>query len=82
MSSKLLKVRVLITELPTLVEKRSNKMDLNNTPEPMSLPINDLPELNQGPLLNTNISEEIRDLTAYYITVYMFFVVFQNKEKN
>ena len=43
MSLKPLEVRVSITELPTLVEKKSKQMDLNNTPEPMSLPINDLP---------------------------------------
>ena len=42
MSSKLLEVRVPITELPTLVEKKSKQTDLNDTPEPMSLPINDL----------------------------------------
>ena len=33
---------VPITELPTLVEKKSKQTDLNDTPEPMSLPINDL----------------------------------------
>ena len=38
MSSKPLEVRVLITELPTLVEKESEQTDLNDTPEPMSLP--------------------------------------------
>ena len=43
MSSKPLEVRVPITELPTLVEKKSKETDLNDTPEPMSLPINDLP---------------------------------------
>ena len=42
MSSKPLEVQVLITELPTLVEKKSKQTDLNDTPEPMSLPINDL----------------------------------------
>ena len=42
MSSKPLEVRVLITELPTLVEKKSKQTDLNDTPEPMSLLINDL----------------------------------------
>ena len=43
MSSKLLEVRVPITELPTLVEKKTKKMDLSDTPELMSLPINDPP---------------------------------------
>ena len=43
MSSKLLEVRVPITELPMLAEKKSKQMDLNDTPEQMSLPINDLP---------------------------------------
>ena len=42
MSLKPLEVRVPITELPTLVEKKSKQTDLNNTPEPMSLPINDI----------------------------------------
>ena len=42
MSSKPLEVWVTITELPMLVEKKSKQTDLNNTPEPMSLPINDL----------------------------------------
>ena len=42
MSSKPLEVRVPITELPTLVEKKSKQTDLNDTHEPMSLPINDL----------------------------------------
>ena len=36
---KTVPVRVLITELPTLVEKKSKQTDLNDTPEPMSLPI-------------------------------------------
>ena len=31
-----------ITELPTLVEKKSKQTDLNNTPEPMLFSINDL----------------------------------------
>ena len=31
-----------ILELPTLVEKKSKQTDLNDTPEPMSLPINDV----------------------------------------
>ena len=35
-------VRVPITELPTLVEKKSKQADVNDTPEPMSLPMNDL----------------------------------------
>ena len=52
MSSKPLKVRVPITELPTLVEKKSKKMDLIDTPEPMSLPINDLPYYYLGPFKN------------------------------
>ena len=43
MSSKPLEVRFPITELPMLVEKKSKQTDLNDTPEPMSLPINDLP---------------------------------------
>ena len=43
MSSEPLEVWVPITKLPTLVEKKSKQMDLNDTPEPMSLPINDLP---------------------------------------
>ena len=42
MSSKPLEVWVPITELLTLVEKKSKQTDLNGTPEPMSLPINDL----------------------------------------
>ena len=42
MSFKPLEVRVPITELPTLVEKKSKQTDLNGTPEPMSLPNNDL----------------------------------------
>ena len=37
-----LEVRVPITELATLVEKKSKQTDLNDTPELMSLPINDL----------------------------------------
>ena len=43
MLSKPLEVRVLITELPTLVEKESKQTELNDIPEPISLPINDLP---------------------------------------
>ena len=43
MSLKPLEVRVPITELATLVEKKLKQADLNDTPEPMSLPINDLP---------------------------------------
>ena len=42
MSLKPLEVRVPITELPTLEEK-SKQMDLNDKPEQMPLPINDLP---------------------------------------
>ena len=38
MSSKPLEVRVPITELHTLVEKKSKQTDLNDTPELMSLP--------------------------------------------
>ena len=34
---------VLITELPMLVQQKSKQTALNNKPEPMSLPINDLP---------------------------------------
>ena len=43
MSSKPLEVQVPITELPTLVEKKSKQTDLSDTPEQMSLPINDPP---------------------------------------
>ena len=39
MPSKPLEGRVLITELSRLVEKKSKQTDLNDTPEPMSLPI-------------------------------------------
>ena len=35
--------RFSITEMPTKVEKKSKQMDLKDTPEQMSLPINDLP---------------------------------------
>ena len=42
MSSKLLEVRFPITELPKLVEKKSKQTDLNDTPEPIALPIYDL----------------------------------------
>ena len=42
MSSKPLEVWVPITELPMLVEKKSKQTDLNGTPEPMSLLINDI----------------------------------------
>ena len=42
MSLKPLEVRVPITELLTLVEKKSKQTDLNDTPEPISLTINDL----------------------------------------
>ena len=56
MSSKPLEVRVPITELPTLVEKKSKQKDLHDTPKPMSLPINDLsyfvPISFQYPLIN------------------------------
>ena len=45
MSSKPLEVRIPITEQPMLVEKKSKQTDLNNTPELMSLPINDRPIL-------------------------------------
>ena len=37
MSSKSLEVRVPITETPTLVDKKSKQMDLNDTPEPMDV---------------------------------------------
>ena len=40
MTAKSLEVRALITETPTLVN--SKQTDLNNTPEPMSKPTNDL----------------------------------------
>ena len=43
MGSAIETVRVPITELPMLVEKKSKQTDLNDIPEPMSLPINDLP---------------------------------------
>ena len=39
MSLKPLKVQVPLTELPTLVEKKSKQTYLSDTPEPMSLPI-------------------------------------------
>ena len=42
MSSKPLVVWVPITELPTLVEKKSKLTDLNDTSKPMLLPINDV----------------------------------------
>ena len=42
MTSKPVVLRVPITELPTLVERKSKQMALNDRPEPMSLPINDL----------------------------------------
>jgi hypothetical protein len=32
-------VRVLITELPTLVEKKSKQTDLNNTPDVITYPL-------------------------------------------
>ena len=43
MSSEPLVVRVLITELPTYMEKKSKQTDLNYTPVPMTLPIYDKP---------------------------------------
>ena len=42
MTSKQVVLRVPITELTTLVERKSKQTALNNRPEPMSLPINDL----------------------------------------
>ena len=42
MSSKPLEVRVPITEQPMLVDQKLKQTDLNDTPEPMSLHINDL----------------------------------------
>ena len=42
MTSKPVVLRVLITELPTLVERKSKQTALNDKPEPVSLPINDL----------------------------------------
>jgi hypothetical protein len=36
-------IRVPITELPKEVEKKSKQTDLNDTAEPMSLPINAVP---------------------------------------
>ena len=42
MTSKLVVLRVLMTELPMLVEQKSKQTALNDTPELMSLPINDL----------------------------------------
>ena len=58
MTSRPLEVRVPITELPMLVEKKSKQTDLNDTPEPMSLPINDLP------LVSINFKSQI--LSSYY----------------
>ena len=42
MISKLVVLQVTITELPILVEKKSKQTDLNDTPQPMLLPVNDL----------------------------------------
>ena len=42
MTLKPVVLRVPITELPTLVERKSKQTALNGKPEPMSLPINDL----------------------------------------
>ena len=42
MTSKLIVLRGPITELPMRVDQNSKQMALNNKPEPMSLPINDL----------------------------------------
>ena len=42
MTSKPVVLRVPITELPMLVERKSKQTALNDKPEPMSLPINDL----------------------------------------
>ena len=40
MTLKLVVLRVPITELPTLVDKKSKQAALNDRLEPMSLPIN------------------------------------------
>ena len=42
MISKPVLLQVQITELPMFVEQKSKQTAPNNTPEPMSLPINDL----------------------------------------
>ena len=42
MTSKPVVLRVPITELPTLVKQKSKQTALNDKPELMSLPINDL----------------------------------------
>ena len=42
MTLKPVVLRVPITELPRLVERKSKQTALNDRPEPMSLPINDL----------------------------------------
>ena len=42
MTLKPVVLRVQITELPTLVERKSKQTALNNKPEQMSLPINDI----------------------------------------
>ena len=39
MTLKPVEVRVLITELPTLVEQKSKRTDFDDRPKPMSLPI-------------------------------------------
>ena len=59
MSSKLLDLRVPITELPTLVKKKSKQTDLNDTPELMSLPINDLSYWSQPSAFLVGILEEL-----------------------
>ena len=50
MTTKPAVLRVPITELPTLVEQKSKQTALNERPEPMSLPINDLSYLDIGRL--------------------------------
>ena len=50
-----------------LVEKKSKQSDLNNTPKPMSLPINDLPLSEDGCYCvgkwTNGLMEDIFDLT-------------------
>ena len=40
MSSIPVELRVPITELPALVERKSKQTDIDNRPEPLSIPIN------------------------------------------
>ena len=48
MSLEPLEVQVSITEVPTLVEKKSKQMALSYTPVQMSLPINEIPYIHWG----------------------------------